>query len=222
MFCQSLPGVVAVLLVSIVGLTCVALPYGGTPPAPICGRTIVFSKAVDGVQLLTEGGEFTVKTLTYIGLSPQGEFFCPTDPASATIDITLSCDGGPGGSGSLETTVFPGYNEIDVPVTVLAGPPRLCDVVGTITVEFSDGMILSQSGDTVVCIVEPAPGDPDVPRLDLSVLSPPIQNVHPGDQTTTTVCITNNDPSSSWTGSLTATTNSTGPPVRWKSNPLSS
>src|SRR6266404_535070 len=36
---------------------------------------------------------------------------------------------------------------------------------GTATVTFSDGLVLSASGDTVVCIVAPVPGSPGVPRL---------------------------------------------------------
>lgn len=175
------------------------LACGGTPRPPICGKSMAFAKAPPSAPLLlTDGGTFDLPVTVYAAATAA----CSSVPTSVTITISLSCTPAPDGSGSLTTAISSGYNDLLVPVTVPAGPPRICTVTGTATVTFSDGMMLSNSGDTVVCIVDPAPGQPDEPRLDLELLTPEINRVHPGDQYLMRYEITNNDPNESFTGNF--------------------
>jgi len=174
---------------------------GGTPSPPICGKTMAFAKAPPpGPLLLTAGGTFMLPVVVYA----QATAPCTSSPASVTISITLSCNPGPGAVGSLTTAVTSGYNSLMVPVTVPAGPPRICTVAGTATVTFSDGMMLRSTGDTVVCIVEPSPDEPNDPRLGLELLNPGPLIVHPGDQARIRYRLTNNDGNESFSGTLAA------------------
>jgi hypothetical protein len=89
----------------------------------------------------------------------------------------------------------PGFNSYTVPVTIPVGtPPGVYAVVGNATVTFSDGMPLTATGDTLVCLVEEAPGQPGVPRLDLRLLSERFPRSAPGDQVVAEYQITNRDP----------------------------
>ncbi len=83
---------------------------------------------------------------------------------------------------------------VSVPVGTPAG---VYCVIGTANVTFADGMVLTQSGDTIVCLVDPAPNQPTVPRLGLQLVSEPFPRMAPGDQTVATYRITNNDPNNS-------------------------
>jgi hypothetical protein len=108
---------------------------------------------------------------------------------TATANMTLpSCTA----SGS--------FNTYSVSVTVPRGTPAgTYSVRGRATVSFSDATTLAQFGDTVVCLVDPAPGMPSVPRLDVELLTPNFVFSHPGDQSVPTYKITNNDPTKSVT-----------------------
>jgi hypothetical protein len=137
-------------------------------------------------------------------------------PVSIKVTLTLTCftAGGvpaPGGMGMIiAPTPSPGApglgaNLITVPVAVLPGPiPRFCFVSGVAMTTWSDGMITTAVGDTLVCLVEGAPGNPSVPRLDMELLTPAIQSAHPGDQRPVAFKLTNNDPANSCTVLLTA------------------
>ena len=112
---------------------------------------------------------------------------CPAGPYAVTVDLELTCTGGPGATASVTVPIALGYNSVDVDVTLPAGPPRLCTVAGDATTTLADGMVLTATGDTAVCIVEPSPANPSVPRLDLQHLTPEIQAVHPGISRATTI-----------------------------------
>jgi hypothetical protein len=72
-----------------------------------------------------------------------------------------------------------------------------------VTATLDDGMVLTATSDSVVCLAEPAPGNPALPRLDMVLLSSqPIVKVHPGDQAAYTYRITNNDPVETFGGLL--------------------
>ncbi|MBI1840768.1 MAG: lamin tail domain-containing protein [Verrucomicrobia bacterium] len=88
-----------------------------------------------------------------------------------------------------------GFTTYTVVVPVPAATPlgAYC-AYGTVTVGFSDGLTLSASGDTVVCIVAQAPGQPTVPRLSLTLLSDSAPRVAPGDMTVARYLVKNNDP----------------------------
>lgn len=100
------------------------------------------------------------------------------------------------------------FNSYSVPITIPAGTPfGVYRVIGEAIVTFSDGTTLKQKGDTVVCLVEPAPGNPSIPRLDLELITPNFPRLSPGDQLVNMYRVTNNDPTRSVT--LTAFANST-------------
>ncbi|MEL7472138.1 MAG: GC-type dockerin domain-anchored protein [Planctomycetota bacterium] len=179
---------------------------GGTPPPPRCAYNVTFAKAAPGTLPLTGGGTFILPTAVFLAL-PPGIPPCPVGPYSATITINLNCAVPGNGFGTVTVPVTPGFNIINVPVTVAPGPPRLCNVVGTASVAFINGVTVSQTADQVICIVDPAPGMPGTPRLDLQHLSPEIQAQHPGDQSLYEYTITNNDPTETWTGIIEARMN---------------
>jgi len=173
---------------------------GGSCKPPICGKSMVFSKTppTDPV-MLTGGGVFMLPVVVYATVTAG----CSATSATATISINLDCNPGPNGTGLLvDAPIALGFNELLVPVTLPAGPPRICVVTGTATVTFDDGMVLEDTGDTVVCIVEPSPLGPDVPRLSMSLITSGLNRVHPGDQARIGYEIVNNDPTNSFNGNL--------------------
>jgi hypothetical protein len=100
---------------------------------------------------------------------------------------------------------------IVVPVPA-ATPLGVYCAYGTVSVTFSDGMTLAASGDTKVCIVEPAPGQPTVPRLSLTLLTPSAPRLAPGEVAVARYSVRNNDPSNTVT--LTAIAGSRQSAVR--------
>ena len=181
----------------------------GPPRPPICGKTVVFAKASPPHQIInnpTGQVNFTVPVTVFIERTAGCDLLpTPVVPVSVSISLTVGCTPGPSGSGTLVSgNLFDGYNNFQVPVTVPAGQPRICNITGTAAVTFSDGMTLTGSGDTVVCLVEEAPTIPDTPRLDLELLTPSIDLVHPGDQAVMRYRLTNNDDSESFSGTFTA------------------
>lgn len=136
----------------------------------------------------------------------------PVNPVSAKIDMTMSpLAGGPTTatasiSTSAGTMTLPmaspvgTFNSYAVSMTVPAGTATgAYRVVGRTIVDWSDGISLNQSGDTVVCLVDPAPGNPAVPRLDMQLLTPTFPRMAGGDQHVMQYRITNNDPANSVT-----------------------
>src|SRR6266511_721246 len=98
------------------------------------------------------------------------------------------------------------FNTYSVPITVPAGTATgVYSVIGKTTVTYSDGLTLTQSGDTVVCLVPPVPGQPGVPRLNLTLLSESFPRAASGDQRLVRYQVTNNDPTQSVTLTAFAT-----------------
>ena len=186
---------------------------GGTPPPPLCGYTLVISKAAPGPLLLTGGGTFTLPVLVYFRVDewPMGSGVCPTPPHSITVSASINCPGLPPVFSSAMFTVTSQRAFVIIPlqITLPPGPPRLCNVVGNATVTLSNGVVLNATGDTAVCIVEPSPSDPTVPRLDLQPLTPSVVESHPGDHGRFMFRITNNDPVESFIGTLEANSKQT-------------
>jgi len=98
-----------------------------------------------------------------------------------------------------------------MPVPVTTPPGAYC-AYGSVKVTFSDGMELTASGDTEVCIVPPVPGMPGVPRLSLTLLSESAPRRAPGDGAMASYLVRNNDPINSVT--LTAIAGSRQSAVR--------
>ncbi|MEM7355989.1 MAG: hypothetical protein AAF657_34550, partial [Acidobacteriota bacterium] len=198
------------LTLGLVGLTLLAAQpagaCGGTPPQPFCGKTLVLSQGAPSVLLLPGGGTFDVPITVFFQMFdfPPGTGLCPGGPYAVDVDLTVTCTPAGDGSGSISgSAIVFGYNDFNIPVTLPAGPPRMCTVDGTATVTLLDGMVLEATNDSMLCLAEPAPGDPSLPRLDLELtLGLPIAKVHPGDQTAHTYRITNNDPTATFSGLL--------------------
>ncbi|MEO1085197.1 MAG: hypothetical protein AAFY88_13235, partial [Acidobacteriota bacterium] len=180
------------------------------PPPPFCGKSLHIASAVPRVHLLPGGGVIDVSALLYFTMVdfPAGSGICPAGPYTADVDVTVTCTPGPGGSGSVVAApITLGFNELTVPVTVGAGTSRMCSITIKSTVTLGDGMVLTATSDSKVCLAEPAPDDAGLPRLDLELVGGPgdeIVRVHPGDQGDVTYRLTNNDPEDSFTGRMVA------------------
>ena len=193
-----------------------------------CLKSMVFSKSVPLVvlKLPATSVSFNVQSSLFIRtptLTNCGTG-CPgggTSPIGGSLDIFLYPSPGPQispvatgmistNAGTMTMPMSSGagvFNPYLVPVTIPAATPTGCyRVVGRATVPFLDGTTLTQSGDTLVCLVEPAPGNPTVPRLNLELLTPSTPRLAPGDQHVAMYRVTNNDPVNSVT--LTAFANS--------------
>ena len=189
-----------------------------------CLKSMVMTKASPGVVVLPLSMAVTFNIpvkLFVIANNPApgcGPCMSPASPISSRIDLVVS----PLAGGQTTTTASistaagtmtlpaasPGgsFNTYSVPVTAPSGTMRgVYKVVGKTTVNFSDGVSLVQSGDTVVCLVEPAPGNPTVPRLDVKLLTPTFPMMAGGDQHHAQYRITNNDPVNSVTVTAFAT-----------------
>ncbi len=178
----------------------------GTPPPPACGKTLVLSQGAPSLLLLPGGGTFDVPLTVYFQMFsfPAGSGICPGGPYTVDIDLVVACTPSGDGGGSLASAPLAfGYNDFDLSVTLPAGPPRLCTVDGTATATLADGMELVATNDSILCLGDPAPGDPSLPRLDMVLLSgEAISKVHPGDQSSVVYRITNNDPVETFSGTL--------------------
>ena len=94
-----------------------------------------------------------------------------------------------------------------------AGVPYTCIVTGTYTVTFGGGVgagLVIATGDTEVCIVDPAPDDVTLPRLSMRRLDlgdGGFRTCRRGDQVFNYYLIENNDPAESVTFMFESTTN---------------
>jgi hypothetical protein len=203
------------------GLICVVNPLA-------CAKSMVLAEAAPMVVVSPPSGPATFSVpMTWFITCPTDNncgapcsnsgVGLPLTPASITVEIYPEPPRPPGASlpppaasATISTAAgtmapptcssFGAFNTYTVPLTLPAGtPPGLYRVVGTATVTFPGGIVLSQSGDTVVCLVEPAPGRPGVPRLNLELLSSSIARKAPGETALAVYRITNNDPSNSVT-----------------------
>ncbi|MBT8486062.1 MAG: hypothetical protein KJO43_10815, partial [Phycisphaerae bacterium] len=166
----------------------------GTPRPPACARSTTLLKVSPAPTVLVPAGATMVSVPIVVRIALAGA--CPP-PLSTTVTLTSTgcVPGGPGGSGSVTfPSGLPGTYAGSLTMTFGAGPARICTVVGTATTTWADGVTTSGTGDAVVCLVDPAPGDPSVPRLDVERLSADVIAAHPGDQALYEYRITNNDP----------------------------
>ncbi len=190
-----------------------------------CLRSMVLTKSVPASVVIAPGTGASVDVGLTLYITCPTNNYCgnpclsPSVPVSAMLTVRLyagPCHAGgvvgtPVASGSIGTLVgtmtlptcapvTSGFNAYSVTVKVPPGTAAgtYC-VIGAATVHFSDGTVLTQTGDTTVCLVDPAAGQPGVPRLSLQLLSEPFPRKAPGDQATATYRITNNDPSNSVT-----------------------
>ncbi len=169
----------------------------GTAPPFLCGRTYSFSKGVpNGNVVMDKPGLVRVETLHFV--KTVGATFgggCPDVTATVTMEATLPCDDGTN-EGPHVFGPFPvgvgGFTVIPIDVPVAAGDERVCDLIVVSTLTFSDGMVLRQQGDQQVSAQPPAPGNPDVPVLQVEIIGDSAACGHPGDTRTFRVRVTNN------------------------------
>lgn len=196
---------VAILLLTSLIAPSPAIACGGKP-APFCGKTLILSQAGPSVILLPGGGTFDIPLTVYFDIFnfPASASLCPAGPYTVDVELTVTCTPAGDGGGSLLTIPLSiGYNDLTVPVTLPAGPPRVCVVAGEATTLFSDGMELTATSDSLACLGDPAPDNPSLPRLDMELISgDAISRVHPGDQSAFVYRITNNDPDETYSGML--------------------
>ncbi len=169
----------------------------GTAPPFLCGRTYSFSKGVpNGNVVIDKPGLVRVETLHFVNL--VGATFgggCPDVTATVMMEATLPCDDGTN-EGPHVFGPFPvdvgGFTMIPIDVPVAAGDERVCDLIVVSTLTFSDGVALRQQGDQQVSAQPPAPGNPDVPMLQVEIVGDSAACGHPGDTRTFRVRVTNN------------------------------
>ncbi len=222
--------VVSVAIISVVTPTRDASACGGTltlvPPAVVCTKTLVMSKASPFTFIVPPAGPLTITIPVTVfcrsGPAPGAVCPAPATPVSATATLSMA---GPlpalplVATGAVSTAAgtmpLPGCNATPgglstgpFPVTMTVIPPILAGaylVFGSVSVTFSDGMTLTAFGDMVVCLVEESPDIPGQPRLDIALLTPDVQFVAPGDQAGIGYLVTNNDLTNSVNLTLLAT-----------------
>src|SRR5688572_6583647 len=171
----------------------------GAPPVVMCSRTTALVKTVRRVVPVPPGVPRLVPIPFRVFIGSFGP--CPA-PVSTTVTMTALCTfpPNPAPASVAIPTPAPGMYGGAVALLFPPGPPRVCLVSGVATTTWADGRVTVGRGDVEVCLVEPAPGDPDTPRLDLELLTEPIAEAHPGDQRQHVIRITNNDPTETVTG----------------------
>ncbi len=177
-----------------------------------CLKSMVMAKSTLGVVLLPPLTQvmFNVPiNLFLIANNPApgcGPCTSPVSPTSSKIDIELvslslqsitTATISTGDATMILPVASPAgtFNGYSVPITVPAGTATgTYQAVAKATVNFSDGSSITQRGATVVCLVDPAPGNPSVPRLDVQLITGPFPRMAGGDQHEAMYRVTNNDP----------------------------
>jgi hypothetical protein len=184
------------------------------PPAPIqCSRVTVLVKGSAGPMIIAAaGGTVSIPITVAIGATAGATPPCAA-PISTTVTLTAMCTPGPGAGPVMFTFPTPTTAIYIVAPMMLAFPPgpvRMCMITGTAVTTWTDGSTTTGMGDVAICLVEPSPSNPSIPRLNMELISAPAVQAHPGDQRTHTVRLTNNDPINSVTGTITFSANQNG------------
>lgn len=181
-------------------------------PSPCLKSMSLAKSALTGMGLNGFPGGTVTLVFTLTATCPG----CPTTPCALPATPTVasvSVDFYPGGSGSCPPSppvgalAFSFSGPVATPACTAAGAFTNYTVVvpvpaatplgfycayGKVTVTFSDGLTLSASGDTAVCIVAEAPGQPGVPRLGITLLSESAPRLAPGDVAVARYLVRNN------------------------------
>ncbi|HPF40116.1 MAG TPA: hypothetical protein P5081_13915 [Phycisphaerae bacterium] len=190
-----------------------AMGCGPSVPPPMWGRGTFLFKAAPAVFPVAGAPAAVVVPIPVVVTvaSTNNATALPNapecTPVSTTITIAMACAPppppfpapGPIVGAVTIATPTPGVYPAVVPITIPAGPARACLLTGTATTTWGSGAMSTGMGDVQICIVDPASGQPPAigsdPRLELELLSPDVQSVHPGDQARYTYRVTNNDSS---------------------------
>lgn len=181
-----------------------AVLSAGGATVPVCVTLMINCPATNNCGNACPGPGGPVAASVTLSLYPAPcPPVLPLPPATASITFSTAM-----GTLPMPTCAPPGPAStlymLGLPVPAATPFGAYC-VVGTATVTFSDGTVLSQTGDSVVCVVEPAPGRPGVPRLGLELISESFPHMAAGDQTLARYRVVNNDPSNSVTLTAFAT-----------------
>lgn len=184
-------------------------------PTVNCIRSIVLAKAAPFVFVASTVGPVTVNVPANLFLTCANSMSIPPGCGGATpCSNTIS-------SASLTITVFtpliasatistaagtmtppnciqgttPGvFNPYSVSVNLPATTtPGVYLVLGNASVTFADGVTMTATGDTEICLVEESPTQPGEPRLDVELLTPNFPRLAPGDQAAIQYLVTNRD-----------------------------
>lgn len=207
---------------------------------PNCGQSIYLAKfAPSSVVLVDPSADLIVPIgllpfVTWNNVTPA----CAA-PSGASLALTLTCTPAGGGTTTVigpvpvpvEVPVTPGAQATatdaagttfalggPAPITIPGGTlpgagSYACAVVGEYSVSFAGGVgagVITGTGDTTVCLVEPSPDDVTVPRLGMSLLDPNgagFSTCRRGDQVINFYLLENNDPTNSVTLTLASTSN---------------
>ena len=202
-----------------------AWPCGGTF-RPACGQTVVLAKFCP--RTIVNPGP-TQPISVPIGFVPFVLWTVAggcAQPSSASLSVTLTCT--PAGGGTpivigpvavpVSTPTSQGIQSVapfalSIPAGTLSAGSYTCAVAGSYTVGFSGGTgatAVTGTGDTEVCIVEPSPADPNIPRLDMQRIDfgdGGFQACRRGDQAYNYYLISNNDPDNGVTLNFDSSTN---------------
>ncbi|MFQ5636762.1 MAG: hypothetical protein ACE5IR_02065, partial [bacterium] len=204
-------------------------PGEGTLKPP-CSRTIYLAKFSPGTVVIPESGAIEVP----IGVLPFVSWDSANaqcgQPASATLELTLTCTPDGGGesvtigpiSFGVPTPTIPGAQAVGSPLTfpipegVITGTtPQMCLVRGTYTVIFGTGFgegAISGTGDVPIVLIEPTILEISRARLEMFGLTfdgSGYKTARRGDQITNFFLVVNNDPTASVELDFTVTTNQT-------------
>lgn len=197
---------------------------------PPCGQTIYLAKFAPST--VVNPGPSSAITVQ-IGLLPFVSWKlvsgCAQPSGASFISLKLTCTPAGGGTpivvgwqtmNNLPTPTVPGIQNVGsfnyvIPAGTLPQGNFVCSVAGEYHVPFGPGTgtgTIIGTGDTEVCLVEPSPLDPSVPRLDMQCIDTSgtgmgYQACRRGDQTINYYLIANNDPLESVTLTFDSMTN---------------
>ncbi len=214
---------VAVLSLAMVGPATVSIILACMgSPRPNCSQTAWVAKMVPGVVVVPAGAAVVPVP---INLLPFVQWSLPTPPCAApvaaTLTVTVTCPGlapqgipiAPPVGGPVPVPVAQGLQPAIpavLPVTVPPVLPAVCTVTAEYRVTFAGGIgagVVIGRGDAEVCLVDPSPLDPDLPRLDMQLVTPGddlFQRCQRGDETFNWYVLANNDPDDSVELTVTA------------------
>ncbi len=202
----------ALVLIIVALLTVDHVLACGAPPPIVCSRSTSLVKAFAGPMVVAPvGGLVAIPVGVFVSATANAMPPCPA-PVSTTVTLTSACvppPSSPPGSIVIPTPAPGAYGGV-VTLFFPPGPPRVCTITGSATTTWADGVVTVGFGDITICLVDPAPGNPAIPRLDMQLITPANVQAHPGDGRTHVVVLTNNDPANSVTGTFTSTSNQNG------------
>ncbi len=180
-----------------------------TYPLIGCVKTVSITKSFPRVVLLPPAGvRVVIRVRVNTNSGTQPGFACPSPAAvlGGAVNVQICDPLNPGTPIAVGNVAMPGRpagfvtGVFNVNVFIPGGTPTgVYTVKADVPVNFgadsnNPPQLITGRGDTQICIVDPAPQDPNLPRLDLDTVSDPMPNCPPGAQFHQVYRVTNNDP----------------------------